>query len=182
MNPLDPLDLQQKRWDCNAMLHLSLATPADISAIRHLAQRIWRAHYPEVIGTAQTEYMLGKFYSEESLRQQMAEGQEFWLVQDAAEPGGPLGFLAVSDKGEGQFFLHKFYLDNERRGRGLGKIVFDLLLARCAGLRELRLTVNRQNFKSINFYFRIGFVIEQCLDLPIDEGFVMNDFLMHYRI
>lgn len=164
------------------MLHLALATQTDIPAIRSLAQRIWRAHYPDVIGTAQTEYMLGKFYSEENLRQQMAEGQQFWLVQDAAEPGSPLGFLAVSDKGEGQFFLHKFYLDNERRGRGLGKIVFDLLLARCAGLRELRLTVNRQNFKSINFYFRIGFVIEQCVDISIGEGYEMNDFLMRFKI
>jgi RimJ/RimL family protein N-acetyltransferase len=69
-------------------------------------------------------------------------------------------------------------LDNEKRGRGLGKIVFELLLARCPGLRELRLTVNRQNYKSINFYFKIGFTIEKCVDIPIGEGFEMNDFQM----
>lgn len=157
--------------------------PADIPAIQQLAQRTWRAHYPDIIGAAQTEYMLGKFYSEEGLRQQMDEGQQFWLVQDsAATEGGPLGFLAVSDQSEGRFFLHKFYLDNGRRGRGLGKIVFDLLLARCPSLREMRLTVNRQNFKSINFYFRIGFTIEQCVDIAIGAGYEMNDFRMLLKI
>lgn len=163
---------------------LAPAGPTDTPAIRQLAQRIWRAHYPDIIGTAQTEYMLGKFYSEDGLRQQMAEGQQFWLVQDSATATEcePFGFLAVSDKGAGQFFLHKFYLDNGQRGLGLGKLVFDLLLNRCTGLRELRLTVNRQNFKSINFYFKVGFVIEQCLDLPIGEGYEMNDFLMRFKI
>lgn len=162
-------------------LYLALASLADIPTIQALAQRIWRAHYPDIIGEVQTEYMLGKFYNDDSLRQQMAEGQQFWLVQDAAASGVPLGFLAVSDKGEGRFFLHKFYLDNERRGRGLGKTVFELLLARCPDLQEMRLTVNRQNFKSINFYFKIGFVIEQCVDIAIGEGYEMNDFQMCFR-
>ena len=163
-------------------LHLALAVPTDIPAIQTLAQRIWLAHYPDIIGVVQTEYMLGKFYTDDSLRQQMAEGQQFWLVQDAATSGGPLGFVAVSGKGEGRYFLHKFYLDNERRGRGLGKTVFDLLLGCCPGLQEMRLTVNRQNFKSINFYFKIGFVIEQCLDIAIGEGYEMNDFQMCFKI
>jgi ribosomal protein S18 acetylase RimI-like enzyme len=87
---------------------------------------------------------------------------------------------AASAKSAGGFFLQKFYLDNEKRGRGLGKIVFELLLARCPDLRELRLTVKRQNFKSVNFYFKIGFVIKKCVDIPIGEGYKMNDFQMLY--
>jgi hypothetical protein len=45
----------------------------------------------------------------------------------------------------------------------------------------MRLTVNRQNYKSINFYFKIGFRIEKCADFPIGNGFVMNDFVMVWR-
>jgi len=163
-------------------LNLALATSADIPAIQTLAQCIWRAHYPAIIGIEQVEYMLDKFYSEESLRQQMVEGQQFWLVQNPElKNGQSLGFLAVSDQGEGRYFLHKFYLDNEQRGQGLGKSIFALLLARYKNLRELRLTVNRQNFKSINFYFRIGFVIERCVDIPIGEGYTMADFQMLFH-
>ena len=46
---------------------------------------------------------------------------------------------------------------------------------------ELRLTVNRQNFKSINFYFKNGFKIEQVADFDIGNGYVMNDFVMVWR-
>ena len=41
-----------------------------------------------------------------------------------------------------------------------------------------KLTVNRQNFKSINFYFKNGFTIESVADFDIGNGYVMNDFIM----
>ncbi len=160
-------------------IYLEQATPGDIRRISELGQRIWRAHYPAIIGTEQTEYMLARLYSYDALQRQIEEGQVFYLVM---EGGTAIGFLAVSNRGEGQYFLNKFYLDNEKRGRGLGKIVFELLLARCPGLRELRLTVNRQNYKSINFYFKAGFTIECCVDIPIGEGYVMDDFQMLYTV
>ncbi len=58
-------------------LFLSPATPSDIPLIRTLAQRIWWAHYPEIIGAEQVEYMLGLNYSAEALQRQMDEGQIF---------------------------------------------------------------------------------------------------------
>ena len=159
---------------------LNQATPADIPRIRELAHRIWRVHYPPIIGEQQVEYMLGLNYSLEALQRQMeAEGQIFWLVTEDEEV---TGFVAVSDQGEGRYFIHKFYLDNEKRGRGLGRRVFEILVSKYLALREFRLTVNRQNYKSINFYFRIGFTIERCVDIPIGEGYVMNDFLMLFTV
>ena len=157
---------------------LQQATPGDILRISALAHRIWRAHYPAIIGEKQVEYMLGLLYSPEGLQRQIEEGQIFHLVMEGDEV---LGYLSVSDKGEGRYFLHKFYLDNEKRGFGLGKKVFELLLARYPALRELRLTVNRQNYKSINFYFKIGFIIEKCVDIPIGEGYTMDDFQMLWQ-
>lgn len=160
------------------IIQLQQATPGDILRISALATRIWRVHYPSIIGAAQVEYMLDLNYNPASLQRQFEAGQVFYLVMDGDEM---LGFLSVSDQGEGRCFLHKFYLDNEKRGRGLGKTVFKHLLARYPGLRELRLTVNRQNYKSINFYFKIGFTIEKCVDIPIGEGYVMDDFQMLWR-
>ena len=40
------------------------------------------------------------------------------------------------------------------------------------------LTVNRQNYKSINFYFKNGFIINEIADFDIGNGYVMNDFVM----
>ena len=157
---------------------LQQATPGDILRISALAHRIWQAHYPSIIGEEQVTYMLDLIYKPASLQRQFEEGQMFRLVMEGDEV---LGFLSVSDQGEGRYFLHKFYLDNEKRGRGLGKIVFERLIACYPGLRELRLTVNRQNYKSINFYFKTGFTIEKCVNIPIGEGYVMDDFQMIWR-
>ncbi len=154
------------------------ATLDDIPLLSALAHRIWRVHYPAIIGSEQVEYMLDLLYSPAALQRQFGEGQVFWLLESA---GQTVGYLAVNDQGEGRYFLHKFYLDNGQRGRGLGAAAFELLLARYPGLQTLRLTVNRQNVASINFYFKIGFVIEQCVDLPIGQGFVMADFQMLWR-
>jgi diamine N-acetyltransferase len=158
------------------LLTLRRAAHDELPMISAMARRIWRAHYTEIIGLEQVEYMLNLNYTVPALLRQMTEeGQQFWIPQDG---DADLGYLSVSDKGEGQYFLHKFYLDNAQRGRGIGAAVFRLLLAEYPDLRELRLTVNRQNYKSINFYFKMGFTIEHCVDIPIGGVFVMDDFQM----
>ena len=158
---------------------LRLATTDDISTLRDLAHAIWWAHYPGIIPPEQIEYMLDLMYSTEALRRQMVEERvQFWLVESDALP---IGFIAVGSQDTGLYFVHKFYLQRAIQGRGLGAAAFHALLERYPELRELRLTVNRQNFKSINFYFKIGFRIEKCVDVPIGRGFVMNDFVMVWQ-
>jgi RimJ/RimL family protein N-acetyltransferase len=155
---------------------LRRATEADIPLIRQMAERIWWEHYPSIISEDQIAYMLELMYNDQALLLQMKEeGQEFWLPE---KNGQALGFLAVSRKEGGDYFLHKFYLDT--RERGLGTIVFELLLARYPDLHTLRLRVNRRNFKSVNFYFKVGFRIEYCIDTPFGGGYVMDDFQMIY--
>ncbi len=155
------------------------ATLSDIPLIHEMAHRVWWAHYPGIITNEQIEYMLGRTYSVAALEQQMIQdGQQFWIVEDN---GTALGYLAISNQSDGAYFLHKFYLDAGQQRKGLGARTFQSLLHQFPDLQALRLTVNRQNFKSINFYFKMGFVIEKCLDIPIGEGFVMNDFQMLWQ-
>lgn len=155
------------------------ATLFDIPLIRELAHRIWWSHYPGIITDEQITYMLDLIYSEQALERQMTEeGQQFWLAE---ANGTAIGYLSVSRQEEGVYFLHKFYLDTACRGKGLGTLAFHALQDQYPDLQELRLTVNRQNFKSVNFYFKVGFVIEKCVDTPIGRGFVMDDFQMLWR-
>ncbi|MBL7776323.1 MAG: GNAT family N-acetyltransferase [Saprospiraceae bacterium] len=157
-------------------MELKAAHTTDIPTIRELAHGIWWAHYPGIIGPEQIEYMLGKMYSAETLEWQiLQEGQMYWLL---CAGGAPVGFMALSNQGDGRYFLHKFYLEVSEQGKGRGSAAFSALQQQYPNIRELRLTVNRQNFKSINFYFKLGFRIEKCVDIPIGQGFVMDDFQM----
>lgn len=153
---------------------LRKASSADILQIATLAEKIWRAHYTPIIGKEQVDYMLEKMYSAESLLQQQQSGQQFFLAQIN---GRPIGYLSVSSK-ENDFFLHKFYLDTKEQGKGLGKLFFAELLSIYPEMKTMRLQVNRLNYKTINFYFRLGFVIEEAKNFDIGDGFFMNDYVM----
>ncbi|MCS7036684.1 MAG: GNAT family N-acetyltransferase [Saprospiraceae bacterium] len=161
-------------------ISLAPATPDDIPALQALAHRIWWAHYPAIIGEVQTAYMLERMYSAGALHRQMTEeGAQFWWIKASSD--APIGFISISQQAAGQYFIHKFYIEAAQQGQGLGTETFYQLLDIYPDACEIRLTVNRQNFKSINFYFKIGFRIERCADFDIGDGFFMNDFVMCWK-
>jgi diamine N-acetyltransferase len=158
------------------MISLKNASVQDIPSIQQLAAKIWAEHYTPIIGEAQIDYMLGLFYSEKSLSAQMSEGQVFYLIENE---GLIEGFLSVTIKDEEEFFIHKFYVD--ARGKGMGKKVFEMLLSFSPQTKTIRLNVNKHNFKSINFYFKLGFQIENTAVFDIGNGYVMDDFRMVWK-
>jgi diamine N-acetyltransferase len=149
----------------------------DLPRIASLAERIWWQHYPAIISHEQITYMLHKMYTPESLRQQIREGHHFYLV---SANGQYLGFISVRAESDNAWFLNKFYIDQDQAGKGVGSAAFAEML-RLLEPREVTLTVNRQNYKSINFYFKHGFRIDRVEDFDIGGGFVMNDFVMKWR-
>lgn len=156
-------------------VHLIKAGTGDIPEIAALAEKIWKIHYPPIIGMEQVEYMLNKMYSKEALMDQIYLGQMFYFIR---HEGNNVGYFGVSNEDPLELFIHKFYIDSERQGRGLGMQAFQKLIEMFPECSTARLTVNRYNFKSINFYFKAGFVISEVKDFDIGDGYVMNDFIM----
>jgi len=156
-------------------IHLVPASTQDVELIAILAEKIWKEYYPSIIGTRQVEYMLNKFYSKAALLDQMQQNQRFFLIY---EDDIPMGYISVTPEDSRTFFLNKFYIDGSFQRKGFGTEAFELLLKILNNPDKISLTVNRQNYKAINFYFRNDFIIEQVADFDIGEGFVMNDFVM----
>ena len=159
---------------------LIAATEKDIKKIAKLATRIWNQHYPDIIGRKQTDYMLNLLYSERALRDQLfpkgitVKKQDYYLInfQDTS-----VGFLSTHRENKGECFINKFYIDQTNAAKGIGTLVFEKL-QELIKPKKIRLTVNRKNYKSINFYFKLGFKIESIVDIDIGNNFVMNDFIM----
>jgi GNAT superfamily N-acetyltransferase len=167
-----------QNWDfCVVNVQFRTALPADIPVIYDLARKIWDQHYPAIIGQEQVDYMLQKIYNADSLKQQMQEGQHFFLIELEKIPVGFLSFSA-QDK---SVFLNKFYIDTSLHRKGLGRVSFQRFIGIIPEVFEIRLQVNRQNYTAINFYFKMGFVIEKVADFDIGDGYFMNDFVMIWR-
>lgn len=159
------------------MIHLILANESDLDAIAAMAREIWDQHYVPMIGREQVDYMLGKFYSHQSLVEQQRKGHRFYLIRRQDET---LGFLSVSKSGEADYFLHKLYIYSRKANAGAGTEVLQELI-KMTEPKSLTLTVNRKNYKSINFYFKNGFKIKSVEDFDIGNGYQMNDFIMERR-
>jgi ribosomal protein S18 acetylase RimI-like enzyme len=159
-------------------LKLSEAGENDLADIAALASLIWNQHYPEIIGQEQVDYMLQMMYSAQSLREQLlTKGHRFFLVRSGSEK---IGFISLHKENNGSWHLNKFYVNRQNTFRGAGSWAFREIV-RSLKPEKLTLTVNRANYKSINFYFKMGFKIAGLVKIDIGNGFIMDDFVMEWN-
>ncbi|MBL7918634.1 MAG: GNAT family N-acetyltransferase [Bacteroidia bacterium] len=162
----------------DSTINLVRANLGDIEVIEQLARKIWHEYYPSIISIEQIEYMLHKMYSKESLTEQLNDKKDtYYLIMVNNQPNG---FISISNKGDNKYFLNKFYILQDVAAKGKGTRAFKQLLS-IIQPEEIKLTVNRQNFKSINFYFKNGFIIDSVADFDIGNGYFMNDFVMIWK-
>lgn len=150
-----------------------------ITILAKLAKTIWEQHYIPIVGPEQIAYMLDKFQSEAPMKQQISDGYHYYL----AEVDNPIGYLSLQDRGN-HLFISKIYLLAETRGKGYGKRMIDFAVsqAREVNLKEIRLTVNKNNAKTIQFYESVGFHNHRELVADIGNGYVMDDYEMVRRL
>jgi len=165
-------------------LELIKISADETTLIADLANRIWHAYYSAFIDLHQIDYMLDKFYSKESLHKQIEDGQEFYKI---SEDDVVKGFISISCKSPEDYFIHKFYILSSEHGKSKGTEVMTmikkLINQRNNGAdTNVRLTVNRQNYKAINFYFKNHFTIETVEDFDIGNGYFMTDFVMLLKL
>lgn len=157
------------------MINLTIAKEKDLNMITQLANDIWNEYYVSIIGQDQVNYMLAKIYNNDSLLDQLHNKKHtFYLIINDDEI---IGFLSVSLTVQKDCFIHKFYINQQKSNSGIGSEVLNLLINIILP-KSLTLTVNRQNYKSINFYFKNGFKIDKVEDFDIGNGYKMNDFVM----
>ena len=155
------------------------AAEADLPTVAGLAGVIWRACYPGIITLAQIDYMLGRMYALDVMRDEIrSQGIRYDLMSVS---GRPAGFAAYGPTSEaGVIKLHKLYLLPELHGCGLGSRLLQHVEreVRQNGARRLILSVNKRNTKAIAAYKRSGFIVAETVVTDIGGGFVMDDYVM----
>ena len=156
------------------------ASLEELPLVSELAGRIWRAHYPAIIGSAQVEYMLAWMYDVAQLRRDVEHGVVYELLFERERA---VGFCGYEQLGR-ELKLHKLYLEVSEHGRGLGSQMLEHVEdeARRRGLAWVVLGVNRGNAKAIRAYQRNGYRVRQELKTDIGGGYVMDDFIMEKQL
>ncbi|HJJ48912.1 MAG TPA: GNAT family N-acetyltransferase [Methanocorpusculum sp.] len=156
--------------------------PDDIPALAALAEKIWTEHYTSLIGSAQVSYMLENFQSEQAIQSQLKEGYAYYILLHNRKTAGYFSILPRPK--ENHLFLSKLYVDKDFRRKGIASdtLIFIQELAKEADLPAVRLTVNKGNTGSIEAYTHLGFKKIDSVVTDIGNGFVMDDYVMEYRI
>ena len=155
------------------------ASIKDLEVIHDLAHKIWPTAYGAILSPEQLRYMLEKIYALLSLQNQVFQLKHHFIL--LLEKEIPIGFASFSPEEEGSkiFKLHKIYVLPGKQGNGSGKFLLNHIMNTItkAGATSLELNVNRHNSAKF-FYERQGFSIKAEVDIPIGEGFFMNDYIM----
>lgn len=159
------------------MTHFSrVQTREQIVDVVNLAREIWMEHYVPIIGREQVDYMLARFQSEEAIATQLADGYEYYTLW---HNNRSVGYLAIVQEAD-LLMISKIYVLRSGRGHGFGRsmMVFAEDLCRQRRISTMRLTVNKKNSHSIDWYMRMGFKNAGPTIQDIGFGFVMDDYLM----
>lgn len=156
---------------------------ADVERMAALAARIWRDHYPAIIGAAQIEYMLKQRYDPAVVRAELGRADVWW---DKLIVGEDLcGFSSYQLAAEpATVKLDKLYVRTRCQRRGYGGMLIARAIdeARGHGCTRLMLAVNKRNVSAIGAYLKYGFRVSDAVVKDIGGGFVMDDYIMEKAI
>ena len=159
------------------MIRFRTARPDDIPLIQKLAHLIWPQAFLTIITQTQLEIMLAKMYDPVTLRNEMANGFIWKIIE---ERGGPIGYLSYSMIDPATCKLHKVYVLPEKQGQGIGKkcLAEAARYARENGAVNLILMVNRANAKALRAYRAFGVHEAESIDWEFSPGFILHDYKM----
>ncbi len=161
---------------------LSVASKNQLSIIKGLAYQIWPDTYGTTHSQEELDYMLTKFYSIESLENQLANSHIFIL---ASENNRNLGFISFEINAEKttKTKIHKLYVLPQNQGKGIGMKLVDYVKNESV-INEntaLFLNVNKQN-NAQEFYVKYGFKITKDIIIDIGNGYIMDDYVMELNL
>ncbi len=156
-------------------------TDTQVREIADLAKVIWNEYFTPIIGKDQVDYMVEKFQSYPALKEQISEGYEYYQIFSGGEFCGYTGIRPGEDN---RLFLSKLYLKKESRGHHLATGAFSFLKEICRerGYSAIWLTCNKHNDNSLGVYRHFGFEIIDTQEADIGGGFIMDDYIMEYKI
>lgn len=155
---------------------------SELREIAVLAEKIWHECFVGIISAGQIDYMVEKFQSFSAMKNQI-ENQDYYYMT-VRNDSTLCGYIGVKPENDDRFFLSKLYLHESARGMGIASLMLAKVFeeARNAGKKSVYLTVNKYNSHAVEVYKKTGFVIIDSVVTDIGNGYVMDDYIMEYKL
>ncbi len=167
------------------MIEVTQATPSQLPIIQKIAHDTWPHTFGEILSAAQIAYMLDWMYSLSALEQQITEAGHVFLLAKDTEQAQYVGYASYETNYQQaqKAKVHKIYILPTCQGKGVGQALMNIIQEQATqyGNHTLTLNVNRNN-KAVTFYQKMGFAVVSTENIPIGEGFWMEDYVMEKRL
>ena len=163
------------------------ARPPEYANIELIAHATWPSAYGDILTPEQIAYMLEMMYSPAAMAAQIADGQEFYVLETVnprLHEKQIVGYVSHQfDYLPGTTKIHKLYALPAMQGKGYGRQMVEHVTAqaRAAGQDKVRLDVNYKN-RAIGFYEKLGFRKTERHDTDIGNGYLMEDWVMEIEL
>eukprot|EP00833_Pecoramyces_ruminatium_P016415 jgi/Orpsp1_1/1190447/evm.model.d7180000079022.1 len=159
-------------------IELFLNQEEKIQEMSMMASSIVKEHFDPIIGEAQNDYMIKKFQTVESIKEQLEHGYRYFFVKKEDKC---VGFLAFYPRNNAMY-LSKFYLYKNERGKGYSHNMLNFVVeeAKKLNLHSIELNVNKNN-SACYAYDKLGFKVIRTEKNDIGSGFYMDDYVYCYE-
>ncbi|QDP86124.1 GNAT family N-acetyltransferase [Chryseobacterium sp. SNU WT5] len=164
------------------MIAFKKATENDIPLLRQLAEKSWNSAYAAILSQAQIEYMLAEMYSHSEISNQLQNpNYHYYLILNDDNTAGFIGFEFNYESATTK--LHRIYLLEEFKGKGLGKKALIFLKEKVVETSDHRIILNvNKNNPAKEMYESQGFKVFKEDIFDIGNGYVMDDYLMEFEL
>jgi GNAT superfamily N-acetyltransferase len=131
------------------------ATPADTDAVVDVGVAAWRATYAGLIGADAVERFIAHSYTPARIASRIERDVMFVACHDGGDPSGVDAFVEVAREPDRPHIV-AFYARPSSRGRGLGTVLLDAVVAAFPG-RDISADVLEGNGLGEPFYVARGF-------------------------
>ncbi|RDU38003.1 GNAT family N-acetyltransferase [Neobacillus piezotolerans] len=146
----------------------------DIKQVQHVAKTSWNSTYERIIPREIRERFLNSAYNDDRMKQRME--RSLMLVADEDDRvTGFANFSPVRDGGKVE--LYAIYLLPEIQGKGIGTALLNEGILRLDGVKEIYISVERDNAIGKAFYEAKGFKAVQELEEDF-EGHILKTIRM----
>jgi ribosomal protein S18 acetylase RimI-like enzyme len=137
----------------------------DLEAVRGLLVVTWHDTYDPLLGGEKVEAITNAWHAVEVLAQQLDGTETSFLVAESAD--GIVGHAFADARRPPVLLLARLYVLPAQQRRGIGTQLLAAAIVRHPNLTLLRLNVETDNAKAVQFYRRQGFNV---IGRTADEG------------
>lgn len=162
---------------------IPIVTDEQIDTLAFMADTVWHEWFSSIISAEQIDYMLKKFQSFASIKNQIQNQEYEYYFLNAG--GTNVGYIGIHpDEENKKLFLSKIYILQSFRGNRYASEAFEFLEGICQGMgfEAIWLTVNKHNDNALHVYSKRGFENIRSEVTDIGSGFVMDDYIMEKKI